>query len=184
MSTLHHHPEAESLRSRPRDCEAAPASGGGAPREVKEAVRGWLLVFCLLLLFWQPLSLALVASRALDALPVVGLPLALLLAGRVLVAASGIAAGLALVGRRPGAVALAKTALVLSAGMDAIVYLTPYFPNNRAPGETTLYVAASLIYSGLWLAYLVRSDRVRRIYQPRDAATEGTKLKNPDLRQS
>ena len=30
-------PEAESLRSRPRDSEAAPASGGGAPREVSKA---------------------------------------------------------------------------------------------------------------------------------------------------
>src|SRR5438034_246106 len=30
-------PEAESLRSRPRDCEALPARGGGAPREVKKA---------------------------------------------------------------------------------------------------------------------------------------------------
>ena len=29
-------PEAESLRSRPRECEAVPARGGGAPREVKK----------------------------------------------------------------------------------------------------------------------------------------------------
>jgi aerobic-type carbon monoxide dehydrogenase small subunit (CoxS/CutS family) len=35
--TLRPHPEAESPRSRPRDSEAATASGGGAPRESKEA---------------------------------------------------------------------------------------------------------------------------------------------------
>jgi hypothetical protein len=37
MSTGQPLPEAESLRSRPRDSEAVPARGGGAPREVKKA---------------------------------------------------------------------------------------------------------------------------------------------------
>src|SRR5882762_465028 len=32
------HPEAESLRSRPRECEALPARGGGAPREIRNVV--------------------------------------------------------------------------------------------------------------------------------------------------
>ena len=123
-------------------------------------VGGWLLVLCLLLLVWQPLSMALVASAALDELAMRGLPLVLTLLMRVGVAAFGIAAGLALVNRRQGAVALARAALVLSAASDVFVYTTPYFPNNRPPGATPFYIAASLIYSGVWLAYLSLSKRV------------------------
>jgi hypothetical protein len=44
------------------------------------------------------------------------------------------------------------------------VYLTPYFPNNRLPGDTPFYVAGSLAYSGVWLMYLVRSRRVRNTF--------------------
>jgi hypothetical protein len=127
-------------------------------------VGGWLLVLCLLLLVWQPLSLALTGSSALDSLAVRGLGLALALLMSVIVAAVGIAAGLALTGRRPGAVALARVSLVMSAAADVFVYTTPYFPNNRPPGTTPFYMAASLAYSGVWLLYLWRSKRVRATY--------------------
>lgn len=118
-------------------------------------------MLCALLLAWQPLSLGVTASSALAALPVRGWPLGLVLLMRVGVAAVGIAAGLALVARRPAAVAMAKTSLVLSAASDLFVYLTPYFPSNRFPGDTPFYVAGSLAYSAGWLVYLVRSRRVR-----------------------
>jgi hypothetical protein len=127
----------------------------------RTGVRGWLLVLCLLLLVWQPLSLGLVASSVLDALPVRGAPLALVLLVRLLVAAFGIAAGLALIGGRPIGVPMAKTSLVLSAATDVFVYATPYFPSNRMPGDAPFYVAASIAYSSLWLLYLGRSRRVR-----------------------
>lgn len=130
----------------------------------REGVGGWLLVLCALLLVWHPLSLGLVASSTLDRLPVRGLPFALALLLRLLVTALGIAAGLALLTRRGAAVALAKTALVASAATDLFVYLTPYYPNNRLPGDTVWYVAASLAYHGVWLAYLFRSSRVRDTY--------------------
>jgi hypothetical protein len=65
---------------------------------------------------------------------------------------------------QPGAVTLAKAALVASAAMDLFVYMTPYFPNNRVPGDTPLYVAATLAYHGAWLLYLTRSTRVRATY--------------------
>jgi len=134
--------------------EHAPRSGVG----------GWLLVLCLLLLVWQPLSIALVASSALDALAIRGLPLALIMLMRLGVAAVGIAGGLALVKRRPGAVTLAKAALVLSAAADLLVYTTPYFPSNRLPGTTPIYIAASISYSAGWITYLTRSRRVRETY--------------------
>lgn len=127
-------------------------------------VRGWLLVLCALLLVWQPVSLGIVASSVVDSVAVRGLSLALVLLLRVLTAAFGIAAGLALAGRRPYAVQMAKASLVASAVVDLFVYLTPYFPNNRMPGDTPIYAAGSLAYSGVWLVYLLRSRRVHNTF--------------------
>ena len=133
-------------------------------KAVKSGVGGWLLLLVFLLTVWHPLSLGLVASSAIAALRLRGKPLALTLLARLLVTAFGLAAGLALAGRRPGAVGLTKLALALSAAMDVFVYTTPYFPNNRFPGETPYYVAASLAYHGAWFAYLIRSTRVSRTF--------------------
>jgi hypothetical protein len=129
-----------------------------------DGVGGWLLLLCLLLLVWQPVSLGLVASSVLGALTIRGLPLALVLMARVLVAAVGIAAGLALLGRRAGAVTLAKVSLAVSAATDVFVYTTPFFPSNRPPGDTALVVGASLAYHGVWMIYLFRSKRVKEIF--------------------
>jgi hypothetical protein len=125
-----------------------------------ERITGWLLVLCVLLLVWQPLSLALTAASVLDALPVRGLPLAIVLVLRILAAALGIAAGLALIGRHSGAISLAKVSLIFSAAIDVFVYLTPYFPSNRAPGDTAILVVVSLAYHATWLTYLYRSKPI------------------------
>jgi hypothetical protein len=125
----------------------------------------WLLVLCALLIVWQPVSLGLVASGALDELPVRGLPLALVLLARLLVTALGIAAGLAMFSRRPAALAMAKVSLVASAAMDVFVYSTHYFPNNRLPGDTPLFIAVSLAYYTIWIVYLFRSKRVRDTFR-------------------
>jgi hypothetical protein len=61
-------------------------------------------------------------------------------------------------------VTLAKIALASAAATDLFVYSTPYFPNNRIPGDTIYYAAASLTYHGGWLMYLLRSKRVRDTY--------------------
>jgi hypothetical protein len=127
-------------------------------------IGGWLLVLCALLLVWSPVSLGLVASNALPALSVRGFPLAVLLVARIVVAAVGIAAGIALLTRRESAVTMAKTALALSAATDLVVYTTPYFPSNRMPGDTPIYVGVSLAYHVLWLLYLIRSKRVRTTF--------------------
>jgi hypothetical protein len=131
---------------------------------VKSGVGGWLLVLCGVLLVWQPLSFGLTASASLDALAVRGVPLAIVLVARLVVTAFGIAAGLALAGVRPGAVALAKTALVATTAMDLFVYTTPYAPNNRTPGETPIYIGVSIGWAAGWFLYLVRSRRVRNTY--------------------
>ena len=128
-------------------------------------VGGWLGLLCRVLMVWQPLSLALVASSALDSLSLRGLPLASVLVGRLAVAAFGVAAGLALWRRRPGAVGLARASLLLSAAADVFVYTTPYFPNNRPPGDTRLILMGSLVWYGIWLMYLWRSRRVDNTFE-------------------
>jgi hypothetical protein len=131
---------------------------------VKSGVGGWLLVLCLLLLVWQPVSFGLLASNVIDDLARRGLTLALGLLVRVLVTAFGIAAGLALLNLKPGAVTMAMVSLGLTAATDIVIYTTPLFPNDRPPGATPYYVIASLAYSGIWMWYLARSKRVQNTF--------------------
>lgn len=134
------------------------------PRLKPSGVAGPLWLLSRLLLIWDPLTLALVAPRALASLPIRGTPVAVILILRLIVAGIGIAAGLALSNVRPGALRLAQGSLVLSAATAVFVYATPYFPNSRMPGDTPFYIAAALIYYGGWLAYLMRSRRVKNTY--------------------
>ena len=113
---------------------------------------------------WQPISVALTASRALESIALGGFPLVFMLILRLLVAAFGVAAGLAIFSVRAGAVTLARAALIASAATDLFVYLTPYFPGNRAPGVTPIVVTASLTYHAGWILYLSRSRRVRATF--------------------
>jgi hypothetical protein len=128
-----------------------------------EAVGGWLLLLCRLLIVFHPLALAVTASNALGSLSARGTSVALILILRLIVVGFGMAAGRALQRVQPGAATLARAALLASAATDVFVYTTPYFPNNRVPGDTPLYVAATLAYHGAWLLYLARSKRVRAI---------------------
>jgi hypothetical protein len=126
-----------------------------------EGVSGWLLLLCRLLVVFHPLALAVTASNALGTLGARGTATALMLILRLIVVGFGMAAGRALQQAQPGAVTLARAALLASAATDVFVYTTPFLPNNRPPGDTTYYVIASLAYHGAWLAYLARSKRVR-----------------------
>jgi hypothetical protein len=125
---------------------------------------GWLLVLCRLLIVFHPLSLAITASSVMNALFLRGAPVAIVLLLRLAVVALGVAAGRMLQNVRPGAVGVARVALLASAALDVFVYTTPYFPSNRMPGDTTFYVIASLAYHGAWIAYLARSKRVRATF--------------------
>ena len=127
-------------------------------------IRGWLLLFCVLLLVWQPISLATIMSGLVGELSARGAGLGIILLGRLLGAGLGIAAGLALFQLKPGAVSIAKTSLVFSAILDIVVYATPYSPKNLPPGDATIILVVSLIYYAVWFAYLMRSKRVRATY--------------------
>lgn len=134
-------------------------TGDTSPRGTKR----WLLLLSVLLIVWQPMNVGLAAASALTALPLRGWPLAGALLLRLAVAALGLGAGLALIHQRPGAIRLAKIALVASALTDLFVYSTPYLPNNRVPGDTPIFVGISLAYHAAWITYLFRSRRVRAL---------------------
>jgi hypothetical protein len=115
---------------------------------------------------WNPAGLALrlgagvlnVASQT---------PLSLVLfAVRLVITGIGVAAGRALWLRRPGAVSLAKAALMLF-GVEAVLRLSTRFGLSDAPPGTRLPLALFLIlHNGAWYLYLERSRRVQAIYDP------------------
>jgi hypothetical protein len=150
-----------------------PVSVVGATQGPEPGIGGWLLMLCLFLAIWQPLNLALIAAGVLAALPARGWPLALLLVARVMVTAFGVAAAIAIYHRHSGAAIFAAFALALSTAADLFVYTTPYFPSNRLPGDTPWYIACSMATHGAWLAYLLRSDRVKRTLANDQPVIEG-----------
>ena len=126
----------------------------------RSGIGGWLLVLCLLLLVGHPLVVGLAVSRAIESLALIGLPLAALIAVRMLGTAFGVGAGIALLKRRAAGVAMAKAALTISAAIDIVVLTTPFVPASRAPGEAPILVAATICYYGAWVSYLFLSKRV------------------------
>ena len=122
---------------------------------------GWLLLLCVLLLVWQPISFSLAASTMLGRVAMRGVPFAAILLTRVVVVGFGIAAGVVLLAGRSGGVTLAKISLVMEAALDVFIYATPYYPTNLPPGDAPYYAAVSVAYSMAWIAYLTRSKRVR-----------------------
>jgi hypothetical protein len=126
-------------------------------------IGGWLRVLALLLVVWEPLGFAVAASGAMNALAVRGTSVALVLAARLVVTALSVAAGLTLLDGRRAGVALGAVALGLSACVQLIGALTPYFPSNRVPGDAPLYVMEIAVYYGGWLIYLATSRRARAL---------------------
>jgi hypothetical protein len=114
------------------------------------------------LLVVQPIVVGLAASASLDAALIRGMPAMLLLILRLVVTAVGVGAGLALAGRRIGAVSFARFSLITSAATDLIIYITPFYPNRRAPGETPIWIAGTVLLYGGWLLYLAWSQRADR----------------------
>jgi hypothetical protein len=84
----------------------------------RAGVGGWLLLLSRLLIVWHPLTLAIAAMGALDAIAVRGAPVVAVLVLRIIVTAVGVAAGIALSNRHAGAVTLAKIALISSGATD------------------------------------------------------------------
>lgn len=127
-------------------------------------VGGWLLVLVLLLTVWNPANLALRAAASVSSLDTRSTLSLVFLAVRLALAGIGVAAGLALWLRRPGAVWLAKLALVLFS-FEAIVRLSTRLDFSSAPPGTRLPTALFVIlHNAAWFLYLQHSRRVRETY--------------------
>ena len=129
----------------------------------ERTARGWLLVLSRVLIIWEPLEFAVAAFGSFNAIAVRGLPVAFVLLMRLVGAALSVAAGRALYDRNSSGPRLATVALALTGATRLFAYLTPYFPSNRLPGQTSLYVAAVILYYGGSLAYLAWSKQVNAI---------------------
>lgn len=133
-------------------------------RSREPAIRGWLLLLCLLLTVWEPVSLALVAASRVAALATGHAAAAVLLIVRVFVTAVGVAAGIALWRRHAHAVTLARAAIVLSA-LEGVARISSRYGASTAPPGTRLPLALVVVaYTAAWLVYLQKSKRVKATY--------------------
>lgn len=123
----------------------------------------WLRLLSILLIVWEPLSLAPGIARLLPTLADRGYGVALLLTARVIVAGVAVAAGLSLWNRRPHAISLARVALVLSAVSQLVPLLTLLLPTSLPPDRRVLVAGVVILYYSAWVALLSRS-RVRTMF--------------------
>jgi hypothetical protein len=123
-----------------------------------------VLLLIVILTIWNPASLALqAASTVWDIGSRSTLSIAFL-AVRLILTSVGIAAGMALWLRRPGAISLAKLSLMLF-GMEAVVRLSSRVDLNSAPPGTRVPLAVFVILQNAgWYLYLHLSRRVRAAY--------------------
>jgi len=116
-------------------------------------------VLAVVLVLWEPLTLALAASTMLQRITEHGAPAYAVLVLKVFVAGVGIAAGMALWQERPGAIILARWALALSLAMTLFSRLTHFWPATLPPGVAGPALAGSVAWTGAWLIWSLRQSR-------------------------
>jgi hypothetical protein len=125
---------------------------------------GWLAVLILLLTVWNPASLALQAASSVWSLGSRSTFSLVLFGSRLAITSVGVGAGLALWRRRPGAVWLAKLALILF-GIESVVRLSTRVDLSRTPPGMRLPTAIIIVlHNAGWYWYLETSRRVRATY--------------------
>ena len=122
-------------------------------------------LLALLLMVWEPVTLAMTFAGLLDRTVNRGAAAAVLLAVRVVVAGAGIAAGLALWSNRPGGIVLARAAMLLALGASLLTWWTHLWPHRLPPGLEGLALGALMAYYGFWLIWLFRQNWGRDEFQ-------------------
>ena len=130
----------------------------GPPRAVsrRETVLLPLAVLAVVLVLWEPVTLAFAASSLLPRIVEHGATAFAVLGMKILVAALGMAAGIALWQDRPGAMKLARVALVCSLVTTVVARTTHFWPATLPPGVAGPALAASLAWTGGWLVWSLR----------------------------
>jgi hypothetical protein len=124
----------------------------------------WILPLIFILTVWNPATLALRAASTVWNIESRSTLSLVFLAARLIITSVGVAAGMALWLRRPGAVWLAKLSLILF-GVEAVVRLSSRVDLGSAPPGTRLPLAVFIIlHNGAWYVYLQISRRVRAAY--------------------
>jgi hypothetical protein len=124
----------------------------------------WILPLVFILTIWNPATLALQASSMVWNIGTRSTLSIVFLTARLIITSVGVAAGLALWLRRPGAVSLAKLSLILF-GTEAVVRLSSRVDLGSAPPGTRLPLAVFIIlHNAAWYLYLQLSRRVRTAY--------------------
>lgn len=133
----------------------------------------WIFILVFILTVWNPASLALRAAAAISSVsPPSAVSLAFLFV-RVVLTGVGVAAGIALWLQRPGAVWLARVALVLFAFETTVRMATRVDLSTAPPGTRLPLALAVVLHNGAWYCYLQLSRRVRGAYGLESLANQG-----------
>lgn len=120
-------------------------------------------VLCLVLAAWYPLNYA---AELLSTLPSLGMrgPLAAIeLVAHGIVAVASVAAGRALLIGQAHGPALARLALVLAAAAAVQSLHWSILPSQTVPGDELPLSIAAVAHAAVWLVFLRRSKRVKRL---------------------
>ena len=136
--------------------------------EELRGVGGWLLIFCFSLAVVAPVTQAHIAATALTNLATVRLPIQTLLRlGLTGAIYSGLAifscfAGVMLWTKRPRAVTVAKSYLLIAAVLPISLFLGLYLAGMRVNLAQIIFRRSA--YSVIWYSYLAASRRVQLTY--------------------
>ena len=134
----------------------------------------WILLLIFILAIWNPASLALYAASVLANIDSRSTLSLMFLGARLAITSIGVAAGITLWLRRPGAIAFAKAALALFA-IEAVVRLSSRVDLGSAPPGTRLPLALLIVlHNAAWYLYLQRSRRVRACYDLESQSRNGS----------
>ncbi|MEN3340529.1 MAG: hypothetical protein V7647_4205 [Acidobacteriota bacterium] len=126
--------------------------------------RGWLLLLCVFLFAWEPLRVAGDFTGAIGTMGMRGALGGIELAAHAAVAMIAVAAGWGLWIGNPRSPALAVVALAASAGVTIQSLYWSRLPGNAVPGERLPLVLLALAHAAGWIAFLLKSRRVRAVY--------------------
>lgn len=128
--------------------------------------RGWVVLLCVALVLWRPVGYIPELLQSLPSLGMRGVPGAIELIFHGTVAALAVAAAQALWDGKPSGPVLGAVALIGSAAAAVQSLYWTALPSDVVPGTERLIAALAIGHAAIWLIYLARSQRIRRMSRP------------------